>query len=179
MYNDIVTITQEPKIFGDQDFLDTFRFENGYPFPPSYTAFCNELGYGKLCDLFLIYIPMGDHPDSWVVQYKKMKGLFDYYLDPPLFAIREAEGGTDLIANAIPFARSENGEFLFWDIRHPQPHGEFPVYFTDFSTGIRPAGNSLTTFIKNVSGEATFKSVLKFYQKPLEASFQGFKELIW
>ncbi|KAA2242647.1 hypothetical protein F0L74_08940 [Chitinophaga agrisoli] len=179
MYEKIVTVKETPKIFADERFLQTFRFDNGQPLPPSYQAFCTELGYGRLCNLFLVYIPMGDHPDSWEVQFEEMKDLFDSYIDPPLYAVEEVEGGVDLIKNAAPFARSENGEFLFWDMRHPLADGEFPIYFTDFSAGISLAGNSLPEFIKNVSTASSFKSILKFYSKPLEASFEGFKELVW
>jgi len=179
MFEKIINIKTQPVIFGDEISLATFRFENGAPFPPSYLSFCRELGYGRLCDLFLIYIPLGEHPDSFLLQSEEMKDLFISYIDPPLYAIQEVPGGVELIKNAVPFARSENGEFLFWDIRNQLPDGEFPIYFTDFSNGISLAGNSIPEFIKNVTSPDRFKSILKFYPKPLNNTFEGFKELVW
>ncbi|MBC9932769.1 SMI1/KNR4 family protein [Chitinophaga qingshengii] len=177
MYEKIVTNHSHTHTPGDSTYLDTFRFPDGRAFPPSYQAFCKELGYGRLCELFLVYVPLGDYPDSWLVQHRKIKFLFDDYLNPPLFVIREDPQGIELIEHAIPFARSENEDFLFWDMRHPLPDGEYPIYCTAFSSGIYFAGNSLPEFIRKVTSPEHFKSVLNFHTQPLKAVFEGFKVL--
>jgi hypothetical protein len=179
MYSEMLNITRPPKVFGDASSLESFRFENGPGFPPSYKQFCEELGYGRLCGLFLIYPPLGDHPDSFMMQNEDMKGLFEGYTDPPLFSLTEQPGAIELVKNAEPFAKSENGEFLFWDIDNQLDDGEFPIYFTDFSSGVKAAGNSLKEFIAIVTDPARYKKVLHFYQQPLAKSFEGFQELVW
>lgn len=174
MYKDILNVSKNSSIFPDYSFLDTFQFDNGKNLPPSYKDFCKELGYGLLCRLFLIYIPQGNHPDSWMIQNEDMKYLFLSYINPPLHAITKVEKGVDLIRRAEPFARSENGDFLFWDTENSLSNGEFPVYFTNFSNGINFAGNSLLEFIKIITSESTFKSVLNFHKRPLNPVFEGF-----
>ncbi len=178
MYKKNLKIDTPSKNWGDADFIEVFRFPNGSSLPPSYKTFCLELGYGRLCKLFLIYIPLKKaHVDAWQVQNKDLKGLFQSYLNPPLYSIASQEGAIKLIETAEPFAMSENGEFLFWDISNPLSNGEFPIYFTDFSNGVHFAGNSLLEFINIVTHPDKFKSVLKFYQRPLEKCFEGFQNL--
>jgi hypothetical protein len=174
MFEKILTLTATPVITGDEAYLNTFRFANGLPLPPSYIRFCQELGYGRLAGLFLIAIPLknAQHPDSFQVQKAAMKILFDEYLDPPLDAIMQVKDGPELIRQAQPFAHSENGEFLFWDTRNPLPDGELPVYYTDFSGGIRHAGNSLTDLIRKITDPQDYRSVLYFNRAPLNPVFE-------
>jgi hypothetical protein len=147
--------------------LKDLDFQMAYPFHLLISNFVQNLVTAD----FVNYIPMGDHPDSWLVQNKALKQLFNDYLNPPLSSIA---AHIDLIKNAELFAMSENGEFLFWDIQHPLPNGEFPIYFTDFAIGVFFAGNSIAEMIETFTDHAQFKSVLKFYENPLIPCFEGF-----
>ncbi|HWW41500.1 SMI1/KNR4 family protein [Pedobacter sp.] len=173
-FEELLEITGAVTGKADEATLANYRLPGGLSFPPSYRQFCLELGHGLLCGLFMIYMPMADeqHPDAFQLQYPAMRSLFDTYLDPPLLAISDTPGGIGLIQNGVPFATSENGEFLFWDIRERLPDGEFPIYFTGFDLGIVHAGNSLFEFLALVTRSETFKSVLPFYTRPLEAVFR-------
>jgi hypothetical protein len=64
----IFTGLQRPKFqaYYDEDFLRDHRFSNVLGFPPSYVDYVKSLGYGRLCGLLTMYIPLGDHPDSWL-----------------------------------------------------------------------------------------------------------------
>lgn len=55
-------------IGGENAILHNFTFVNGKKFPPSYVSFVRQYGYGLSCGLFIIYIPMGDYPDSFFCQ---------------------------------------------------------------------------------------------------------------
>lgn len=94
---ELINIPDKVTFPADIAALKAFRFDNGQPFPPSYIDFCEQYGYGRLCGLFLIYVPLGDYPDSWFVQHNNIKALFDDYLDPPLYAIEEVPGGEALL----------------------------------------------------------------------------------
>jgi hypothetical protein len=120
-----------------------------------------------------------DHPDSFQVQSESMKELFDDYLNPPLDIVQRTENGAELISRALPFARSENGDFLFWDTGEPLSDGEYPIYLTDFSGGINLAGNALDEVIKNLIHPDHFRSVLFFHNKPLESTFKCFRQLYY
>ncbi|SDF14066.1 hypothetical protein SAMN05216464_11393 [Mucilaginibacter pineti] len=174
-FKDILHIKGEWITAGDETAIAAFRLPDGNLLPPSYLQFCRELGYGLLCNLFMIYIPMADadHPDSFQLQSAAMRLLFEQYLNPPLFAITDTPDGVALISAAVPFAATENGEFLFWDTRNRLPNGEYPVYFTGFNNGIIHTGNSLTELILNVTTQVGVKPVLPFYLKPLDAVFES------
>lgn len=146
---------------------------NEWELPPSYLEFTTELGFGRLLGLFLTYIPMGEQSpycDALEHQNTYWKGIFKQYLQTPLSILKKQET-QELVANAEPFLYSENGEIVFWDVRNPK-NGEFPIYLANFPVGIYFAGNNFQEFITNLTSKETFKSILKFYEDPLPATFE-------
>lgn len=78
----IFTGLQRPQFqaYYDEAFLIEHRFENGMGFPPSYIDYVKTLGYGRLCGLWNIHIPLGDHPDSWLHRCHNWRpGLMMYW----------------------------------------------------------------------------------------------------
>jgi len=117
--------------YSDESFLHEYRFTNGQPFPRSYIDYVHTLGYGELCGSFQIFIPLGDHPFSWLHQYYSWRNWFDEILESEVVlqeAAMASEGSKELFEYAAPFARSKENDLLFWDIRSLDNNGEYPIY---------------------------------------------------
>ena len=177
MYREILGIVGTANVAPIVDLKKPW-IDNKLYFPKSYEHYVEELGYGLLCNLFIFYLPWAGkykmHPDSWFVQNKEMKSLFDYYIQTLLSVLNEDD--KELLKSAEPFAKSENGEFLFWNRSQILANNEMPIYCTDFSSGIHHVGNSLYDFICLVTGE-NYKSALKLYTNPLPSIFKPYKEI--
>jgi hypothetical protein len=128
--------------------LERFRLPGNLALPPSYQDYAQHLGYGLTCGLFLIYIPMGDHCDSLKVRSQVLsrvnrdsveQGIMDF--DP--------DGSAELVLRLFPFAISENGDVLGWDLEKARG-GEYPIYkIGSRAYGVRKAGRSLYEFIES------------------------------
>lgn len=117
---------------GNVNYLETHHFPNGKPFPKSYIDFAKQYGYGLTAGLYLIYIPMDNYCDSWQQQSSVMRSVFDKTIKEEIYIDFEPDGNLDLMKKAVPFGRSENGDFLFWDIYSNSEVNEFDIYITDF-----------------------------------------------
>ena len=166
---------------GDITFLETYTFDNGSHFPKSYRDFAKQLGYGKTLGQFLIYIPMDDHGDSWNVRSEEIRDTYFEEIeniededDDDFVYILEPDGSLELMKTWVPFASSENGEYLFWDIRE-EHNKEFDIYITDFRSGIIKAAKDLHELIDKMSDPEKFKKVLPFNEKPLPKVFKPLK----
>lgn len=150
----------------DNEYLAKYRFSNGFGFPSSYVKFATTLGWGRLCNLFLIYIPLPvEHPDSWQEQSKMIKGYMEEFYsdidDEDLEFLFEPDGSIALVENAVPFAMSENGEYLVWDILNADENGEFPIYvLASRMGGIRYGGKDLFDFISSCIDDVRIKKSL-------------------
>lgn len=159
---------------GNTEFLHTHTFPNGKPFPRSYQDFVTAYGYGLSLGLFLIYIPLNDYGDSWNVRSEEIQGTYIDDLEEeeePWFDL-EPDGSIELMKRVVPFAASENGHYLFWDIENGKD-GEFDIYITDFrGMGIIKAAGDLNEFIEKATDAGRFKEVLPFAEKPLQRTFK-------
>ena len=168
MYQELLKIKGDSLCLTDKNITN---ISDDWALPPSYLDFAQELGFGRLMGLFLTYIPKGkDNPycDSLENQNSYWKDIFQQYKGLSLF---KKEENLALLLNAEPFMASENGEIVFWDIRYPKK-GEYPIYLVHFPVGIYFAGYHFQEFITNLTNEATYKSILKFYQEPLSPTFE-------
>lgn len=163
-----------PLDHGNVEFLKNYRFPNGSPFPKSYQDFALQYGYGLTMNLFMIYLPMDDYGDSWNVRSEEI--ICTYIEDirsnkEPRFKL-EPDGSMELLKTWIPFGSSENGHYLFWDIRE-EKNNEFDIYITDFrGLGIRKAANNLYEFIEKLTDVNRFKEVLPSRTRVFEPTFQ-------
>jgi hypothetical protein len=146
----------------DADYLRNHRLADGLGFPPSYLDFATQLGWGRLCGLLLIYVPLGQYPDSWLVQSPKIKQYMDEFYeetehDPFLL---EPDGYQGLERSLLPFAMSENGEYLAWDLAHRTPDGELPIYvIASRLGGIRYGAENLYRFVEKCTDDAAAKTM--------------------
>jgi len=153
---EIVGKFSEDKTGYNAEFLKEHKLYNNLGFPPSYIDFVIKFGWGRLCGLFLVYVPLLDsqYPDSWEVQYKKVKGWMDDFYgdkDESYDFLFEPDGTADLVKNAVPFAMSENGDYLIWDVENPDERGEYPIYLiAPRFSGIIYYGKDLAEFVNHV-----------------------------
>ena len=156
MYQELLTIKEGERTLSS----NITRISNDWELPPSYLEFTREVGFGRLLELFLSYIPMGaSSPFCDALEHRNAywKKIFQEYVD---LAIFDEDEEMELLTNAEPFMISENGEVVFWDIRKSQ-NGEYPIYLVDFHE-----------FITNLTSETTYKSILKFRTEPLPPTFE-------
>jgi hypothetical protein len=140
----------------NEGFLKEHKLYKNIGFPPSYVDFVTTFGWGRLCGLYLIYVPLlnNEFPDSWEVQSKKVKSWMDDFYSVTgtnydfLF---EPDGTSELVKNAVPFAMSENGDYLIWDVENPDERGELPIYqITPRFSGIIYCGRDLLEAINSI-----------------------------
>ena len=169
-------ILKEPITRADCVFLDRFRFLNGREFPLSYKEFAKHYGYGLLCDLFLIYVPLGEYCDSWSRQSVTLKHTFNEFISNDWYLTLNPDGNETLIRNAVPFGKSENGDFLFWDIFSEPQEDEFEIYVTDFGgLGVLKIADSLDEFVKEITADNPSERVSAFIHHSLPAVFSPIK----
>ncbi len=173
MFKDYLQKELEAIEKGDVDTLLKYTFDNGRRFPNSYIRFVQEYGYGLSLGLFLIYIPMGDYGDSLFVRSQEIKSTYQDALDDEdqLWFELGLSVPYAKLKNMFPFAVSENGHYLFWDLDSGS-ESEFDIYLTDFR-GIaftKIANNLLELFSKVTSDN--FKEILPYSSAPLERVFK-------
>ena len=73
------------------------------------------------------------------------------------------------LKNLYPFASSDNGEYLFWDINsYNKEDDEMDIYMTDFrSIELRKVASNLNEFIDKITDVNRYKELLPFSIQPL------------
>ncbi|PWS32220.1 hypothetical protein DF947_10655 [Pedobacter paludis] len=125
--------------------------------PESYLLFCAELGAGSLLDRFKIFLPKTDpaDPDGLQAQTNLLKSVL---IEDLYFPQNEAEENL-IIANALPFSYSLQGEYLFWNSA-TENQGEFPVYLANvFRTPVL-LSSDFHDFILSISHETRWPDIL-------------------
>ena len=116
-------ISLSEKTSANTDELTSFRFADGSAFPVSYVDFAQQFGYGITCGEFIVYIPRGDYCDSFLNQSKAIKNTYCDVLEKPddVWFPLEPDADFEILRRLIPFAKSENGYYLFWDSERSVP----------------------------------------------------------
>lgn len=147
----------------DTSYLLAHTFADGKGFPPSYIDFATELGWGRLCGLFLIYVPLKQYADSWLVQSPRIKQFMNEFYaemeDDPF--LLEPDGYMGMKQALLPFGMSEDGQYLAWDTSRRSAAGELPIYVLAARFGgIRYGASDLYQFIKKCTDDIAVKSML-------------------
>jgi hypothetical protein len=100
----------------DLVWLQSALMQSRYPLPQSYIDFAEAYGYGWVLGLFIMWAPTKGHPDSLLVQSDKVRGFIRTAIEGGYFEHGPA-GTAELTAQLFPFAMSENGEYLAWDLQ--------------------------------------------------------------
>ena len=164
---------------GDTALLYSYKFSNGNHFPKSYTDFVEKYGYGLSANMFIIYIPMENYPDSFFVRSKEIISTYSDVLEneSELWFDLEPDISYNKLKDLIPFACSENGHYLFWDIES-QNINEFDIYITDFrNIGFVKVAENLYDFFDLVTTEK-YKTVFPYQTSYLPKTFEPIKRII-
>ncbi len=174
-------ILREQKEPVNMDELIRFRFDDGSSFPTSYIDFAKQYGFGRTCGEFLIYVPMGDYCDSFFNQTLAIKRTYSDVLRSPndVWFPLKPDVDFEKLKRLIPFARSENGNYLFWDSERSIPD-EMDIYITDFGgLGFIKTASSLYELIEKMTDSNQFKKVFPlFYKDALPATFEPIQKFV-
>ncbi|MBO2013013.1 SMI1/KNR4 family protein [Hymenobacter negativus] len=170
-------LSKEPRfVTVDTNCLLTHKLADGQSFPPSYLDFATQLGWGRLCGLLLVYVPLGQYPDSWLIQSPKIRQYMDdFYKEMEYDALfLEPDGYEGIEQYLLPFAMSENGEYLAWDTSRRDDAGEFPIYVLAARLGgIRYGAKDLYEFIEKCTDEAAVKTMFGTGYSALPPTFES------
>ncbi len=161
----------EPKTVATAEDLDAFELTGGRALPPSLRNYAEHLGYGLTCGLFLIYIPMGDHCDSLSVRSRVLarvnrEAIEGEYMD------FEPDGSPELVLRLFPFAISENGDVLGWDLEDEED-GELTIYrIGPRAYGVKKVARSLFELIEKCLDERVAEVMGRGYE-PLAKTFKA------
>lgn len=153
--------------------LDSVALTGGFSLPDSYRDFAMRFGYGVLCEMFIIYIPMGDYGDSVTVRCLALKRMFAETVAEDIFEY-EPDGSPELVARLVPFGISENGHTLAWD---PDSKGkrESVIYaVAPKCLAVRKAAPDLYTFLEKCL-DVRVKEMLGRGYEPLLPFFRPLK----
>lgn len=167
----------------DADCLRTHLLADGIGFPPSYIDFATQLGWGRRCGLWLVYVPLGQYCDSWLmcspVIEQAMKSFYAEEGDDYLLLL-EPDGYPGLRQSLVPFAMSENGAYLVWDLARRNAENELPLYvIASRMGGIHFGAENLYQFVEScpdyVAAEAAFGS----RYDPAESPIRALRPVYW
>lgn len=117
---------------------------------------------------------MGDYPDSFVNQSAGIKSTYSDVLCNPdeVWFDLEPDADIEVLRRLVPFSKSENGFYLFWDVDSGKD--EMDIYVSDFNgLGFVKAASSLCEFFERVTSAERYKQVFPlFRQSPLPATFE-------
>ena len=86
------------------------------------------------------------------------------------------DGNEPLIKNAVPFGKSENGDFLFWNILSEPQRDEFEIYITDFGgMGVLKIADSIDEFIELITANKLQPKISAIINHSLPAVFYPIK----
>ena len=160
----------EPQTVATAETLAGFVLPGDRPLPPSYRDYAQHLGYGLLCGLFLVYIPMGTHCDSVTVRSEVLAAVNREAVEED-FMEYEPDGSPALVLRLFPFAVSENGDVLAWDLEDDE-NGEYTIYrIGPRAGGVNRAGRSLFEVLESLLDDRV-KTVLGPGYEPLQPTFE-------
>ncbi|GAL82603.1 hypothetical protein JCM19274_5678 [Algibacter lectus] len=105
---------------------------------------------------------MNEYPDSFFIRNEEIISTYQDVLNNEDELWFDLEPGIiyDQLKNLIPFAMSENGHYLFWDIENGE-NDEFDIYITDFrGLGFTKIANNLYEFFDKITSQLEFKKIL-------------------
>lgn len=163
-----------PSFWGDLKSLENYRFTNGRRFPTSYQNFVKRFGYGKVLGEWIFYIPMGNYGDSWDIRSEEIRSTYyDDVMQGDVWFDLDPDVSIEILKHLIPFASSENGYYLFWDIESHPSNDEFDILITDFrGSGFRKIATSIDELFAKMTNRFDFKEILPFRQEPYPPIFE-------
>jgi len=112
----------------DTDTLAQIHLADTFALPASYRAFAATYGYGLLCNLLILFVPIPEcGEDDLMWRSPALSAFFHEGIDEEWFEY-EPDGSPELVGRLIPFGISENGHFLAWNPDEPTGPDEAMIY---------------------------------------------------
>jgi len=157
--------------------LQQLQLHPGFSLPRSYREFAKEYGYGRLCGLLIVYVPMEPpfeepkHPDSLAVRSEELADMLREGVEDEYFEY-EPDGSPELISRLIPFAITETGGTLAWDAGDQTAEHEYRIYsISPKLLAVRKGPGTLGELIEQCTGQRV-KQLLGPGYEPLPAIFE-------
>jgi hypothetical protein len=145
----------------------------GFQLPASYCDFATEFGYGLLCNLLIIYLPMKGG-DTLPLRSKELAGMLHQTMASGFFEYGP-DGSPDLVSRLVPFGISENGHTLAWDPELRKNLKEPLIYVVGPKClAVRKGAPNLYTFVEQCLDERV-RGMLGPGYNPLNATFRPLK----
>lgn len=156
----------------DETALAQTRLAGGFGLPASYRDFARTYGYGLLCGLLIIFVPIPDcDEDDLVTRSPALGAFFREGIAEEWFEY-EPDGSPDLVARLVPFGISENGHFLAWNPAEITGPDEAMIYVVSPKfLAVRRAAPTLYELIAGCLDERV-KQILGSGYAPLPATFR-------
>ena len=170
-------IVGNKQCFGYLEVLNTFRFSNNRRFPTSYISFVKQYGYGLTANNFHIYIPLDTYGDSLFIRTNEIRSTyFSDIINGDIWFDIDPNVTPTILRNLYPFASSDNGEYLFWDINSSDDNSEeMDIYITDFrGIELKKVASNLYEFIFKITNANSYKEIMPFATKPLPSVFKAY-----
>lgn len=165
-------LTRPPTVTANKEALDSTQLQPGFKLPQSYRHFAMELGYGLLCRLLIIYIPM-EGEDSLLRRNAVLRHTIQQGIEEELFEY-EPDGSPELAKRLVPFGISENGHILAWDPKDRSGPDEHRIYVLGSKLlAVRRAAKDLYEFVEECL-DSRVKGMLGSGYSPLPAVFEPF-----
>jgi hypothetical protein len=141
-------LTKAPVVTAKPDTLRTIELRDGFKLPQSYCDFAQNLGYGLLCNLFIIYIPK-EGGDDLIKRNATLTKVLQEGVENEFFEY-EPDGSPELALSLIPFGVSENGHILAWNPNERSEPDEYYIYIVGYELGyIKRAAPNLYAFVES------------------------------
>ena len=140
-------LTQKTTVTASAAQLESIRLRKNFQLPKSYCHFAEKFGYGLLCKLYIIYIPMKGE-DSLEKRNVILTNTLMNALKNDLFDFAP-DGSQELIERLVPFGISENGDILAWDSNERSSDDEYAIYMiAPRCAGVAKSATSLYDFVE-------------------------------
>lgn len=170
-----------PGLLSGADDLARAEAALGFPLPPSYRAFAQECGAGRIGGQVRIATPVPVEAADLVTRAHLISHSVAVAIealaanpltrDEPFRFTVEGDADAALMERACFFGTTESGAFLFWDVVPGAREYEVWALGADLET-IHHGGADLLAFVENLLG-AEILHILGPGADPLPASFEG------
>jgi hypothetical protein len=118
---------------------------------------------------------LSEHGDSIFIRSDEIRSTYyEDVVNGDIWFEVAADISLSTLKNLYPFASSDNGEYLFWDINsYNKEDDEMDIYMTDFrSIELRKVASNLNEFIDKITDVNRYKELLPFSIQPLPRIFK-------
>lgn len=163
-------LSRPPEVVATQDDLASLELKPGFRLPPSYCDFAVHFGYGELCKILIVYIPIPDWGDDLSERHAVLTSVIAEGVAEEYFEY-EPDGSPELVNRLVPFGISIDGHILTWDPEDKTARDEYRIYVLGPKLlAVRRAATDLYDFLEKCLDDRVAAMLGSSYE-PLHATF--------